>query len=436
MQEGETDGEETEVVSVEHLDLPIEEEIVTNAEQIEDSLGFLKDASLEGLSDDTADIATDDVGLLLDKTTEDVSNSIDLYKLEEDIVEKQKGIEFELEEKEDDFSNKFAEEIAEKQSEKLEDTARSITSALDKSLLRIAQEEEVEVKLEEATDVVEEDTAVPMIPATMEVLEQDLNEEDKFALKHIFDTPTPDKEDDYMNTEQISEEAIKQVQTELNAKLKTLNGEDAILPTLERSTTEDMSDLIQQEVQEIIQKDIADLEQEMADSALENEDDLKLNTAAIEAYIEQDKEDLKSSILDQDEEDVEGEYPENEIESDLIMNLKAKVESYKKKKKSFESWLKGSEEEEEQPKVKLSEEDESEIKKFVDFQSEMNEGKSLSSTPEITESPLQGTESMAEVYAQQGHYDRAVKIYKQLSLKYPEKSSYFAGKIVELQKKL
>ena len=46
------------------------------------------------------------------------------------------------------------------------------------------------------------------------------------------------------------------------------------------------------------------------------------------------------------------------------------------------------------------------------------------------------SESMAVVYAKQGKRDDAIAIYKKLSLKNPEKSTYFADKINNLKKEI
>ena len=43
------------------------------------------------------------------------------------------------------------------------------------------------------------------------------------------------------------------------------------------------------------------------------------------------------------------------------------------------------------------------------------------------------TETLARVYAEQGLYTKAIKAYRILSLKYPEKSSYFADRINEIE---
>lgn len=45
------------------------------------------------------------------------------------------------------------------------------------------------------------------------------------------------------------------------------------------------------------------------------------------------------------------------------------------------------------------------------------------------------TETLAQIYAEQGHLQRAIKIYQQLILKFPEKSRYFAAQIKNLEKK-
>ena len=46
------------------------------------------------------------------------------------------------------------------------------------------------------------------------------------------------------------------------------------------------------------------------------------------------------------------------------------------------------------------------------------------------------TETLAEMYVEQGHYERAIQAYHILCLKYPKKSSFFADRIEQIKNKI
>lgn len=53
----------------------------------------------------------------------------------------------------------------------------------------------------------------------------------------------------------------------------------------------------------------------------------------------------------------------------------------------------------------------------------------------VNEDSTIATETLANILARQGHFDKAIKMYEKLSLQFPEKSDTFAAKIQELKNK-
>ena len=70
-----------------------------------------------------------------------------------------------------------------------------------------------------------------------------------------------------------------------------------------------------------------------------------------------------------------------------------------------------------------------------------NKKKKISKVEEEIERSVQRgedivSENLAILYEKQKHYDLAIEMFQKLNLKYPEKSSYFAAKIIELKSKI
>jgi len=155
-------------------------------------------------------------------------------------------------------------------------------------------------------------------------------------------------------------------------------------------------------------------------------------------------EDTKDFMKDQDgektistddevEKEVESGTPEDKIE------LKEEIHS-------FESWLNllG---------TGPSEEDPGELKEPVSGQRNIIDkfilenpriqpgqddyfGKGDMSADSVTEKDELFTETLANIYIKQGYYSRAIFFYQELSLKFPEKSTYFARRIKEIEKRI
>lgn len=85
------------------------------------------------------------------------------------------------------------------------------------------------------------------------------------------------------------------------------------------------------------------------------------------------------------------------------------------------------------------EEKKSLIDKFIENpQTKINENTLVAENQEVKEDMGEEdsdfmTETLAKIYTKQGFYDKAIIIYKKLSLKYPKKNSYFADQIKNLE---
>ena len=97
-------------------------------------------------------------------------------------------------------------------------------------------------------------------------------------------------------------------------------------------------------------------------------------------------------------------------------NYKNNKKNSKKSMYSFTDWLKNSKS--------------NSKKKEPELITQKNIKKSIEHNDNLT------TETLAKIYAEQGHYERAIQAYKILCLKYPKKSGFFADQINFLKQKI
>ncbi len=110
----------------------------------------------------------------------------------------------------------------------------------------------------------------------------------------------------------------------------------------------------------------------------------------------------------------------------------------KKEKHSFSEWLKISQA---KPITRIEEEKETSLTKKIDLIEKFTTKERPKIKKEEFFSPIKQakesvqdqmtfvTETLARVYLEQEHYEKAKLAYQKLSLKYPKKSSFFAGRI-------
>jgi len=134
-----------------------------------------------------------------------------------------------------------------------------------------------------------------------------------------------------------------------------------------------------------------------------------------------------------------------------ILNIGKPLEFDRNETHSFHEWLKLTQfkpidrSSESNEKQEISKEEETRLKKFelidkfISNKPKISPDKETSSSTNLAkERMIQPeslmTETLARIYVEQKNYDKAIQSYKILSLKYPEKSGFFADQIKAIKK--
>jgi len=113
------------------------------------------------------------------------------------------------------------------------------------------------------------------------------------------------------------------------------------------------------------------------------------------------------------------------------LNIGKPIAFSKEEKHSFDEWLQLENFKPVERKAPVEKFDliENFIKSNPKIKSLKKVSKSVEISASIQENPAIMTETLAKVYLEQKKYDKALQAYRILSLKYPEKSSFFADRI-------
>jgi hypothetical protein len=128
--------------------------------------------------------------------------------------------------------------------------------------------------------------------------------------------------------------------------------------------------------------------------------------------------------------DEETESPSEEKDRIQVVELATAVQP-----KSFTDWLKMGEI---LDGVKEEQEEEEKKPTFYQFEKPKKEfySPAKKAKESVSENAMPVSETLAQIFALQGNINKAIQVYEQLSLSFPEKKSFFASQIRNLKRKL
>ncbi len=254
------------------------------------------------------------------------------------------------------------------------------------------------------------------------------NELEKFAFR-INDRSVLYKLIHSQQSQPILEEEIVE---EIRSEEKTVDTSTETIENLEEEEIKVISEPIQSEIEKTDKIQQTNKEEQKVE--VFDELDKLINSAAIaSSFVEKELESLPE--IKQEAEIIQNfEEEKTEKNEEPILIEKKSIES--DSPKSFTDWLKASTN---SIQEEIEVEDQEERKpEFYTFEKPKKEffSPSKKAKESLDENKMPVSETLAKIFALQGNFSKAIYVYEQLILIFPEKKPFFATQIKNLKKKL
>lgn len=280
----------------------------------------------------------------------------------------------------------------------------------------------------------------------------------------------------YLNSEKIERPAKTKIEEDLNVDSSPLKIEDtveevsSVVEELKQEIIEDSEPIViknKEKSEEVVENSIPkEIESNLTIEVEEEEqiEDVQEIEVVSDKQISETELDIENAIQQTSEIEIQELEQENEIEENIVIKTIEQEQTFIEKEKekeviinnvetdsthSFSDWLKRFPSQQKDQKTLEEEQEiaEREIKyKLIDDFLEKNPKiipmKKVDISPANTASNFARnteeysdlmTETLAQIYIEQKKYDKAIKAYKILILKYPEKNGLFANRIKEIE---
>lgn len=243
-----------------------------------------------------------------------------------------------------------------------------------------------------------------------------------------------------------------------NANLKKLNvvSEEVASPPnmLEESEDKPLPQNID-DAEKILDDTLFETKEVIKEEEVDSKEELEISNDIVELEVKAQEDALKNRT-EETTELLSTEKPEEEKTESEKLNIGEPLNFTKKEKHSFTQWLQLTTPKTEDEEDEIEEETKEEpaiieeikqkknkkfdiIDKFIKTNPKIKPAKNIETKVDISSSVKLNkdelmTETLAKVYLEQKKYKKAIQAYRILSLKYPEKSSFFANRIKSVEK--